>query len=152
MVRRSIQELKMQKNHVIPVEQVFGNHTNFSNFVKFKNKSYLFVREVFKKQKGEGITAIEFSADRLDLVGKPRNLYISSRSVPDYVSVISGKQEESPHKLMVNGDRTKFMYYYSLKPAKKSDAKNREVVGIHVFDESLRKLWGAEFTLGGVVA
>lgn len=149
-------ELQLEGEKTVDLEGKFNDKTSFNSFVKLKNKTYLFVREVFREEDKEGITALEFDPKTLDFKGNARNLFKSSDKVasgnswaysvygmPSYGS--SGSMR--PYSLRVSEDATKFLYTYSLKPVEKRDALNKEIVGIHVFDENISKLWGGEYEM-----
>ncbi len=46
-----------------------------------------------------------------------------------------------------DADKTKVLVSYRLKPEEKNDKKNYDKIGLHVFDDKMNKLWGAEFTM-----
>ena len=46
-----------------------------------------------------------------------------------------------------DADKTKLLVSYRLKPEEKNDKRNYDKIGLHVFDDKMNKLWGAEFTM-----
>jgi hypothetical protein len=44
-------------------------------------------------------------------------------------------------------DEKKLLVSYRLSPEERNDKKNYDKIGLHVFDENMNKLWGAEFTM-----
>jgi hypothetical protein len=126
---------------------------NVPNLVKLKDKSYLFVREVFRETKTEGITALEFDPERLDFVGTGKNLFKSSDKVRSGgfsagmwgVSFASGGF--GAYDFSTSDDNTKFLFTYSLVPKEKRDKLNKDVIGFYVGDENLKKVWSGEFEM-----
>lgn len=46
-----------------------------------------------------------------------------------------------------DADHKKVLITYRLWPEEKSDKKNYDKIGFHVFDENMQKIWGGEFTM-----
>ena len=46
-----------------------------------------------------------------------------------------------------SADNKKLLVSYKLIPAERNDKKNYDKIGLHVFDENMNKIWGAEFTM-----
>ena len=149
-------DLTYEKENTVDMEGKFNDRTYFNSFVKLKNKTYLFAREVFRDEDKEGITALEFNPKTLDFTGKTKNIFKSSDKVAmgggiGYMTygipVYGVGGSMGAYDLKISEDVTKFLYTYSLKPKEKKDAINKEIVGIHVFDENLNKLWGGEYEM-----
>ena len=51
------------------------------------------------------------------------------------------------YKFDYDADRKKLLVSYRLNPEQRNDKKNYDKIGLHVFDENLKKLWGGEFTM-----
>ena len=51
------------------------------------------------------------------------------------------------YQFNLDADKTKLLVSYRLKPEEKNDKKNYDKIGLHVFDDKMNKLWGAEFTM-----
>lgn len=146
--------LVMQKENTTNIEGAFSDRSYFNSFVKLKDRTYLFAREVFRDEDKEGIAALEFNPKALDFAGKPKTLFKSSDKVASGSSwfnygVPSYGYAGSmlPYDLKISQDRSKFLYTYTLKPRERKDELNKEIDGIYVFDENLTKLWGAEFEM-----
>ncbi len=154
-------DLKFQKENTVNTEALLNENTSYNRFVKLKNKTYLFVRDVNKTAKTEGISALEFSQKDLTFVGKSKNLFQSS----DKVRMVSmgfmfgmsaapapsadglGSASDYGYNFVLSNDRSKFLYTYSLSPKEKKDALNNDVIGMYVYDENLVKQWGDEFEM-----
>lgn len=46
-----------------------------------------------------------------------------------------------------DADKTKMLVSYRLKPEVKNDKKSYDIIGLHVFDDKMNKIWGGEFTM-----
>ncbi|MBS1731934.1 MAG: hypothetical protein JST02_01440 [Bacteroidetes bacterium] len=51
------------------------------------------------------------------------------------------------YKFDFNADTTMMLVSYRLVPEEKNDRKNYDRIGIHVYDRTMKKLWGGEFTM-----
>ncbi len=130
-------DLEFQKQNTVDIKSKFTNPKVSLDWIyKMKEKTYVFVREVYKETKTEGISAIEFSPEKLDVVGEPIKLYTSSDKVTWGI-----------HSSRISEDRSKIAYNYTLVAAERNDKLNTHIVGIYVYDENLNKLWGDEFKM-----
>ncbi len=75
------ESLKYKSGNVASTENLLNERTNYDRFVRFKNKTYLFVRDVNREASTEGISALEFSPEKLGFVGKSKSLFQSSDKV-----------------------------------------------------------------------
>lgn len=130
--------LKIKKQQVISTKELFKGHhrVGYNEFLDLRTKSYLLVREVFRETATEGISAVQFSPESVSFTGSLRNLYQSTDKV------IGGEETA-----IVSADRSKFMCYYTLRHEERDNSINKEVMGFHVFDENLNKLWGGEYEM-----
>ena len=132
-------ELKLENTAVPNVKELFSNKKSYFERVKIlNNKSYIFVREVFKETKTEGISAVEFSPTSLSLTGSPIRLFESSRGI------IGGGYGYSSS---ASNDKTKLFYKYTLFNREKKDVINKQECGFYMFDESMKLLWGGEYEM-----
>lgn len=147
-------DLKFIKENTVNTETKLNEHTSYDRFFKFKNKTYLFVRDVNKEAHTEGISALEFSPKDLDFTGSSKGLFQSS----DKVRTLGGsgvsalgyfyvKGYTGAYTFDVSNDATKFLYSYSLVPKEKKDKLNKDIIGLYAFDENLNKLWGGEYEM-----
>lgn len=127
---------KLKSQQEVETKELFDGHVNYNAFVSLRTKSYLFVREVFRESATEGITALQFMPGTLSFKGQPVNLFRSTDRV------IDGDQES-----LVSEDRTKIMFYYTLRREDRNEKVNQNVMGFHVYDENLNKLWGGEYQM-----
>lgn len=140
-------DLVFQKENTVLTEGKLNERVSYERFLKIKNKTYLFVREVFKEEHKEGITALEFLPGKLDFTGIGKNLFKSSDKVRmGYTNYYTGTYSGA-YEFELSKDNTKFLYTYALIPAEKKDELNNDIIGMYVFDENLKQLWGDEFKM-----
>lgn len=144
--------LEYVKENTILSEGLLAERSTFKSMVKLNNKTYCFFRDVYKEDKTEGISALEFDPDKLDFVGKSKNLFKSSSKIRIGGTIIDYGFGESGtfslgYTFRVSNDRTKFLYTYDLLPAERKDELNKDIVGFYVFDENLNRLWGEEIEM-----
>jgi hypothetical protein len=146
-------DLKLEKENLVKIEDVFGERANLDQFVRLKNKTYLFARVVDREKDKEGISAMEFSPQKLDFNGKPVPLFQSSYKVrtemlagatPMFFGFGGGV---AAYDFSKSQDSSKFMYDYALVSKEKKDKINKDVIGMYVYDENLTKLWGGEYQM-----
>jgi hypothetical protein len=141
------QDLKLKKETFIELKGRVGENVSFpfypagSGIIKFKNKTYLFMREVMKSDKGkvDGLSVLEFFPDKLDFAPKSKNLFTAGGKV--------SMQGWGFYDIKVSNDQSKFLCQYALYPKDKDNKVNKEIIGLQVFDEDLNKLWGAEIEM-----
>lgn len=91
--------------------------------------------------------------DKIDVVGgkiseSNKKLFETTKMSGDAVS--SGfYQVKMTNKYSFNydADHTKLLVSYRLYPEEKNDKKNYDKIGIQVFDENMKRIWGGEFTM-----
>lgn len=133
------EKLTLENSAIPNVKELFPNKKSYlERVVVLNNKSYIFVREVFKDTKTEGVSAVEFSPASLNLVGAPIRLYQSSRGI------IGGGYGYSSS---ASNDKTKLFYKYTLFNKEKKDAINKQELGFYMFDENMKQLWGGEYEM-----
>ncbi|MCX6297057.1 MAG: hypothetical protein NTX97_13550 [Bacteroidetes bacterium] len=110
----------------------------FDRVVVMNKKSYVFVREVFKDTKTEGISAVEFSPGSLELTSDPIKLFQSSRGI-----IYGGYG----YSASTSNDKTKLFYSYNLFNREKRDVLNKQEFGFYMFDENMKQIWGGEYEM-----
>jgi hypothetical protein len=164
-------ELRYERAHIMSTESKLNEYTSYNRFIKLKNKTYLFVRDVNKDAQTEGISALEFHPKDLNFGNKGKSLFQSSGKIrigggsnyysgyssmgfgygsyPSKVNTSSsiGTASDYNYNFVLSTDKTNFLYTYSLVPKEKRDALNKDVIGMYVFDEDLNKQWGGEFEM-----
>ena len=124
-------------------------------FLSMKTKSYLLVRQVNREKVMEGISAIEFSADKLAFVGDLRNLYnvdkpgdnLIDRKLYDNLLTTQYRKEIGGHVTYTSSDSSKLLLNYIQKPKVRNDKENFAKVSLQLYDDNLEKIWGGVFKL-----
>jgi hypothetical protein len=126
-------DMKLEKQVIVNTEKRFPEHSKFELISQVKGKCYLFVREEKKGQHTEGIAALEFFPDQLNVAERSVSLFQSSdRATGSYGFELSNS-------------KAKCLFYYTLVPKIKRDILSRAIIGLQAFDENMNKLWGGEF-------
>lgn len=145
-------DLEYQKENTVKTEGKLNDRVQYERIMKFKNKTYVFFRDVFREEKKEGISALEFSPKDLDFVGNSVNLFKSSDKVRVYGGDVynpaygsnAGKTSAYGYNFILSEDETKFLYTYSLVPKERKDELSKDIIGMYIFDENLKQVWGEE--------
>jgi hypothetical protein len=106
--------------------------------IVMNKKSYIFVREVYRDTKTEGVAAVEFSPSSLDITGDPIKLFQTTRGI------IGGG---SGYFVSFSNDRTKLFYEYDLFNKERKNSINKQEFGFYMFDENMQQLWGGEYEM-----
>ncbi len=140
-----MQTHKETKHHVIPrvmekkeIEQV----------LELGDKVYFFYSSYDKPNETEQLYGQEF------------DLSSASLSKPELILSVKGKIQRSESQTGANGsvsmnkfkfnysfDKSTLLVWYEKYPEIKSDAKNKDVFGLFVFDDELAKKWGKEIKM-----
>ncbi len=132
-------DLNIENSNTPNIKSLFANKkTYFSRFLSLNKKSYVFVREVFKETKTEGVSAVEISPSSLEAVGEPIKLFETSRGI-----IYGGYGYSSS----TSNDKSKIFYKYDLFNRERKDAINKQEFGLYMFDENMKQLWGGEYEM-----
>ena len=131
-------DLKLQKTNTVSIKDRLNAKNKYERFIQTKNKIYLLTREVHNEEHTEGVSALEFFPDQLELSANSVSLFQSS----DKVAVNRGTYD-----YFLSGDKTKLLITYRMVPKIRSSNSNKDMIGMFVFDEKLKKLWGDEFEM-----
>jgi hypothetical protein len=146
-------DLKLEQEKLLKMEEVFGERVNMERFIRLKNKTFLFARVVDREKDREGVSALEFSPQNLDFIGKPVSLFQSSYKVR--TDMVAGAMpmfygfggSVVAYDFCKSQDSSKFMYNYALVPKERNSKINKDVIGMYIYDENLTKLWGSEYQM-----
>ncbi len=119
-----------------------------SSVLPFNNK-VLVVYELYDKPNtSEQVFAFEIDPVTLK-VGKTIKLLSTKRKVRGSATMTGFYKIQTVNKFSVqtNFEKNILMLTYSLTPEIKKDKNSKEVVGFHVFDEELGKVWNQEITM-----
>jgi hypothetical protein len=146
-------DLKLEQEKLLKMEEVFGERVNMERFIRLKDKTFLFARVVDREKDREGVSALEFSPQNLDFIGKPVSLFQSSYKVR--TDMVAGAMpmfygfggSVVAYDFCKSQDSSKFMYNYALVPKERNSKINKDVIGMYIYDENLTKLWGSEYQM-----
>jgi hypothetical protein len=150
-------DLKFVKENTVEPREKLSDNANSPRFVKIGDKSYLFVRDVYRDRKREGVSCLEFDLNKLDFVAKDKKLFESSEKVA-YNSIFGmWRDDESftddnnisfgSYKMDISKNKKTVLFTYRLKPEHRNDRLNTDVIGMHLFDQDMNKLWGDEIRM-----
>jgi len=110
------------------------------------NKNYLYYSTWDKKANAETLFAQEIDAARGEFKGSATELLTSNNKLAGTLVMTGFYQFGTVGKwnFVSSADSSKTLIYYRLKPLKKRDAVNNDVIGIYVFDQNLKKQWGRD--------
>ncbi len=112
---------------------------------KMGNNQYWFYSAWDKKNKKEQLYCDQIDLKSAKLKGKEKKIVESKKlsgvmtATGFYSFAIVGK-----YNFYFNYDTTMLMVQYRTKPEERNDKKNKDVIGINIFDKDMNKLWGKE--------
>lgn len=110
-------DLSLNNSNSPKIKALFPNKKSYYNGVGvMAKKTFVFVKEVFKATKTEGISAVEISQGSLDVAGDPIKLFESSRGVTGYSWSLSN-------------DKSKLFYMSFLRNRERRDVLNKQEFG-----------------------
>ncbi len=128
-------DLTLNTKNSPKIKALFSNKKSYYNGVAVMNKkAYVFVKEVYRETKTEGISAVEFSQSSLDVTGEPVKLFETSRGVLGY-------------SWSASNDKTKLFYRSNLRNRERRDVLNKQEFGFYMFDENMKQIWGGEYEM-----
>lgn len=148
-------DLRFIKEKTVEPERKLSEDASNPRFVKIGSKTYLFVRDVYRDRDKEGVSCLEFNPEKLDFELKDKKLFESSDKVAYnglYSFSNAGFEDENKisfgsYKMDVSKNEKAIMFTYRLKPEKRNDKLNNDVIGMQVFDQKMDKIWGGEMRM-----
>jgi hypothetical protein len=131
-------DLQLQRTNKVNIKSRINGKNVYEGFIQMKNSSFLLTREVHNQERTEGVSALEFFPDQLDLAAQSKSLFQSS----DKVAINRGTYD-----YFLSQDKSKLLITYRMVPKIKSSNTNKDVIGVFVFDEHLNKIWGGEYEM-----
>jgi hypothetical protein len=114
-------------------------------FVTMKDHTYWFYSVWDKKNKKEQLFVEEVDTKSFKLKGKGKKIIDSKRLSGDMVSGgLYSFGIVNKYKFYFNQDSSQILIKYRLKPEEKSDKKNKDIIGLYVFDNKMTKIWGKD--------
>lgn len=148
-------DLKLIKEKTVEPEGKLSERAGSPRFIKVGKKTYLFVRDVDKDRDKEGVSCLEFDFDKLDFAPRDKKLFESSDRVA-YNGLYSFSSESfvddnnisfGTYKMDISKNQKNVLFTYRLRPEKRNDRLNNDVIGMHVFDQDMNKVWGGEMRM-----
>ena len=134
----------------------FPKGAEYIDFIKIKEKAFYIYSVVNKKEKTYSVYSREVNTANSQLQ-KAVNLLTSQGEVVNskgewahmYSLGEGGKGMTNGSKFIIitSFDKSKVAIAYRRKPTTRSDKNSYDKIGVHVFDETLKKQWGNEMTL-----
>jgi hypothetical protein len=157
-------DLKFVKEKTVEPEDKLSEHANSPRFVKVGDKTYLFVRDVYRDRDKEGVSCLEFNFDKLNFEPKDKKLFESSDKVASnssYFSMFAWGFMNRPapdldaddgitfgaYTMHISKNEKVVSFTYRLKPENRNDKLSKDVIGMQVFDQDMNKIWGDEMRM-----
>lgn len=128
----------------------FSTKSNFEDIVVLNDRIYVFYSIWDKKSKIEQLYAQEINPASCSFRGDEKLIFTIQGSVtatPIIDALSYAYQRYSKYEFQTSYDKSKVLIQYRKEPIKKNEAVNKDVIGLHVFDESLSLIWGKEVTM-----
>jgi len=148
-------KLTLIKENTVEPEDKLSERAGYPSFVKIGDKSYLFVRDVYRDRDKEGVSCLEFNIDKLNFEPKAKKLFESSDKVA--YNGLFGFSDESfvddnnisfgSYKMDISKNKKTVLFTYRLRPEKRNDRLNNDVIGMQLFDQDMNKIWGDEMRM-----
>lgn len=138
-------DLKPKGQEVFDLKNYPKDLTN-EGFLTMRNHLFWLYSVWDKKNEKEQLYVLEFDRKSFKPIGKSRKILDSKRLSGTFASTGSayGFAVKDKYSFYFNHDSTKVAVKYRIKPEEKDDSKNKDVIGIFVFDENFNKSWGRE--------
>ena len=74
-------DLKFIKDNTVEPKEKLSEHAAYPRFIKIGDKTFLFVRDVYKDRDKEGVSCLEFNLDKLNFEPRDQKLFETSDKV-----------------------------------------------------------------------
>jgi len=140
--------LKLTNTNSIPTKD-FPKGYMIEREEEIGGKNYLFYSTWDKKSAVEKLYAQEINKEKGEFKGSPVELLSSDKKLAGMLVMTGFYQFNTAGKwrFEVSADRSRLLVRYRLKPEKKRDAVNKDIIGMTVYDASLKKQWSKEFEM-----
>lgn len=144
-------DLKMIKENTDEIKSSLSEHANNPIIRRMGDKIYLFVRDVYRDTKTEGVSALEFNPETMRFEQKDKKLFESSSRVAFWSSRFFfgtfSFGDLGPYSMNFSKKESKVLFTYRLVPEKRNQKESHDEIGMYVFDQSLNKVWGREIRM-----
>lgn len=119
---------------------------NLEYFVELGEKLYMFYSVYDKPNKTEQLFVQEVNQDGSGFLGNEKQLIsVSQKIAASYYAGMFSAQGK--FRIDTSSDESYLVIKYRLMPEEKDDSKNNDVLGMHVFDQELNKVWGEDIEM-----
>ena len=138
-------DLKLKTTNMIETKD-FPKGYMLEGLHSIGNREYLFYSTWSKSDKTERLFARELDVEKGNFKGEAVEMLSSTEKLSGSLVMTGFYQFNSVGKwnFVKSADSGKLMIYYRLKPQIKRDAISHDIIGMYVFDQSLKKLWGRD--------
>jgi hypothetical protein len=147
--QRFDEQLHLKTTNTVSLENMPDDYQNVS-FNKVGDKYYWFFCTWSRKDETERLFVQELDVKNAQLIGSAKEICSSGKIVSTDVSIrVSGWGFSQADKwnLYYSLDSNKILVQYRKKPEQRRDAVSRDVIGLHVYDHNMNKMWGKEVTM-----
>ena len=139
----SAEKLAFQK---VKLYDDFPKRFQIENITAFKNRYYVFYSLYDNDQEQLFSREIDFTSGTFKGAGK-KLITVNKKISGTMASTGWGRAATDKFDFYYSYDSTTMVVQYRVKPDKKNDSKNYDVIGMHVFDKDLKEKWGDEITM-----
>ncbi len=124
---------------------------NFNSEIvtEFKNGNYFWIHSDWDKEsKVEALYYDKLDVSSAKLTASNTRMFETTRLSGDLTTTgLYQFKVDNKYKFNYDADGKKLLVSYRLWPEEKNDKKNYDKIGLQVFDDNMKKLWGGEFTM-----
>ena len=148
LVKFDSKTLEQTAEKIIELPEATKNF-NSEIVTEFKNGNYFWIHSDWDKE--SKIEALYY--DKLDVSGAKltannTRLFETTRLTGDLTTTgLYQFKVDNKYKFNYDADGKKLLVSYRLWPEEKNDKLNYDKIGLQVFDDNMKKLWGGEFTM-----
>lgn len=139
-------EQSTEKNIELP--EVTKNF-NSEIVTEFKNGNYFWIHSDWdKSSETESLYYDKLDVSGAKLTGTNSKMFETTRLSGDLASTgFYQMKVDNKYQFNYDAEAKKLLVNYRLWPEEKNDKKNYDKIGLQVFDDNMKKLWGGEFTM-----
>jgi len=148
IVKFDSKTLEQSDEKTIELNDVTKNF-NSEIITEFKNGNYFWLHSDWNKE--DKIETLYY--DKLDVGGAKLStnnskMFETTRLAGDLTSTgFYQMKVDNKYQFNYDAEGKKLLVNYRLWPEEKNDKKNYDKIGLQVFDDNMKKLWGGEFTM-----
>ncbi len=125
-----------------------SRNMNSEKIVSFDDRYYWLRSDWDKIREKEILYISRVDVKSGKVTGEPRELLESRKLAGDMeMTGLYRYKKVNKYQFNYSADKSKLLITYRLVPDSRKDEKNFDIIGIHVFDNKMEKIWGKEFTM-----